>query len=377
MTTRPSRSLSPPPDVRSSTCPPDRSPAAPQASRRRYAIVAAYSALLCLSGAYLYRLARWMQTHGPDWIGPVVFGVLFSAGFVLLGVQVFRAVSRRRFLHLLLMLLILLSFFPAFVNLHRPLERFHLLEYGLLGALIFWARSPRRYSLQFYLGSLGYLLLLGFVDELLQGVVVGRYYDLQDVWINVFSGTIGILVMRMMDLNAPLPLHPRPRHEDAGPLRPAPLIDLHIYGRDLLYVLPVLLVLGTDLVLTRSLRLEDLRGDWCDDGRGIYALQIQPDHRSLLLSPDCKTTCRCDLEGNLLDGFRLALGDVGVPLDWSPPCKEAFRRRFRTGRDDAGNRYLEREGTGRLYRSGPSPTEGTGHVSPACPAPSSRSSERR
>ena len=316
----------------------------------RYVTLALYSVCLCFSGAYLYKLARWTEAQGIGWIGPGVLRTILVIAGILLVIQLFRALLKRRFLHILFLLLIAGCFIPAYLTLHLPLERFHFLEYGILGVLIFWSLKPRRYFLQFYLLSLNILLVVSFFDEIFQGFVPERIYDIHDISINIFSGMIGILAVRMMDLEAPLPLHPHHREEHVAPDEPPPLIDLHIFGSDLFFVLPLLCILALNLFLIHAHEAKDFQGVWQDPLRKEYTLSLYEDGRVLVDFPWCKLFCRFDLEGNRLDGFRLSLGIYGDPEDLSPPCREALEGRFRIHRSKEDRFSLSRKDLGTFYR---------------------------
>jgi hypothetical protein len=76
-------------------------------------------------------------------------------------------------------------------------ERLHLLEYGLL-ALAFGraleARSPARgaRSTRGALAAAGLTAAAGWVDELIQGALPNRHYDLRDVGFNALAGALAL-----------------------------------------------------------------------------------------------------------------------------------------------------------------------------------------
>ena len=319
--------------------------------RLRYVALVLYSVCLCFSGAYLYKLARWTDTVGMGWIGPGTLRAILVIASILLCIQLIRALLKQRYLHILFLILIAGCFIPAYLNLHRPLERFHFLEYGILGVLIFWTFSPRRYSLQFYLLALNILLGVSFFDEIFQGFVPERIYDIKDIWINIFSGMIGLLSFRMMDLNAPLPLHPHHREEHVAPEEPHPLIDLHIFGFDLFFVLPLLCILGLNFILVHAREAEDFHGTWQNPSEKEYSLSLYEDGRALMDFPTCKFFCSFDLEGNLLDGYRISLWSDTDFKVLAPPCRKALGKSFPTHRDKTGRLSLTRKDLGTFYRT--------------------------
>jgi hypothetical protein len=78
----------------------------------------------------------------------------------------------------------------------QHLERTHLPEYGIVGCLAWRALAPlvpgpfASYALAAALGA-----AIGYGDELLQGVLPGRVYDLRDVGMNALGASLGVLVL--------------------------------------------------------------------------------------------------------------------------------------------------------------------------------------
>lgn len=83
----------------------------------------------------------------------------------------------------------------------RPIERIHLVEYGILGALAWWALRRLGWVAGFTLGAaLGLAALVGLGDELVQGVTPGRYFDWRDVMLNAASAALGLAVLVAVSL---------------------------------------------------------------------------------------------------------------------------------------------------------------------------------
>jgi VanZ family protein len=68
-----------------------------------------------------------------------------------------------------------------------PVEAVHFLEYGILGFLLFraLAHQTHDYSIYFTAAIIGFLI--GTIDESIQWLVPGRYWQLSDIWINVLA----------------------------------------------------------------------------------------------------------------------------------------------------------------------------------------------
>jgi len=285
--------------------------------------------LFCCS-AFLYRAALWSQASGYGWLGEWLTRLFLGLIGTLFLYQAIRAFRRKRYAHLLFLCVVVFCFFPAYFNLGLSLERFHLLLYGVLGILVFRTLAPPRYSLRFYLLGLNLLLGVSTFDEILQGWVADRYYDIRDIWTNIFSGMIGLLAVRTMDLSAPLPLHPPSKHEhpDAG-VRPPPLIDLHIYRADLLLMLPVAVLLLFDARVTQLPRVEELAGAWRDRATGSLQMRFLASGEVRIRLEGCEFVRFAEPGGNALDGYRIRLIEAEEAFEGcdgeAAPCAKQLR----------------------------------------------------
>ncbi|MFA5088218.1 MAG: VanZ family protein [Candidatus Omnitrophota bacterium] len=73
-----------------------------------------------------------------------------------------------------------------------PEERIHFLQYGLLAFFIQRAIRPDIKGDTAYLGTWVIVSLLGWLDEGIQHLVPGRYYDIRDVVLNSVSGLMAL-----------------------------------------------------------------------------------------------------------------------------------------------------------------------------------------
>jgi hypothetical protein len=210
------------------------------------------------------------------------------------------------------------SFILVFHLVNQPIEQFHFLQYGVLGILVFWALSGRPYTLQFYLLAITLFLVVGYLDEIIQGFVPDRIYDLEDTYVDVLSGAMGFLLSRIMDLTAPLPLHPTSRSKHGVSTEPTPLIDLHIYWKDLLYLIPLVTILLTDHVFVTWIKPEEVIGRWTCTGSPPCTLTLKKGTEALFTTPLASCAATYGFEGNLLDGFRIRLAT-------SPDLEEAHQ----------------------------------------------------
>jgi hypothetical protein len=68
-----------------------------------------------------------------------------------------------------------------------PAEAVHFLQYGILGFLLFraLAHQTHDYSIYFTAAIIG--CLIGTIDETIQWLVPGRFWELRDIWLNVLA----------------------------------------------------------------------------------------------------------------------------------------------------------------------------------------------
>lgn len=123
-----------------------------------------------------------------DWVGE-------SRGYILLislycGAAGFIYIRYKNILFLGLIFLISLAIFKL---IPLPIERIHFIEYGVLGWLVWRAAGEKKWG---FVIALGYIVVISVLDEVIQGILPNRFYDIRDIWMNIVGGCIG-LVLRM------------------------------------------------------------------------------------------------------------------------------------------------------------------------------------
>lgn len=84
-------------------------------------------------------------------------------------------------------------------------ERFHLLMYGILSCIVFWALKLDVKRKRIYLYTTILVFLLSVIDELIQGILPMRVFDVRDISMNWLSGGMGELFIAFVlrpNLNA-------------------------------------------------------------------------------------------------------------------------------------------------------------------------------
>jgi len=131
-----------------------------------------------------------------EWIGPLTWGpgFLVAGGLAWLGIRFLRSGHGGKGIWLAAFLFVSLGYGLFLYRLSTyPVERFHLLEYGILAFLWIRALDVRTGWARRSCYALAGVLLVGFLDEVLQGVLPRRYYENRDILLNATSGVFGLV----------------------------------------------------------------------------------------------------------------------------------------------------------------------------------------
>jgi VanZ family protein len=126
------------------------------------------------------------------------FAVYAAASAALLYYVIFIRREKAALKYLVLFLAIAGLF--ALVSYARaPAEKVHMAEYGVLGILLYNALKVDldRFDTRLYAWALVLCALIGTVDEIIQYVLPGRYFDWRDIFMNAASGALVLLVIRI------------------------------------------------------------------------------------------------------------------------------------------------------------------------------------
>ncbi|MCP4419928.1 MAG: VanZ family protein, partial [Chloroflexi bacterium] len=85
-----------------------------------------------------------------------------------------------------------LAYWMTFLRISNPAERTHLIEYGVVAALLHQALLERvrngRYVPYPAALTVAATALFGLIDEIIQAVLPSRFFDWNDVFFNAFAG---------------------------------------------------------------------------------------------------------------------------------------------------------------------------------------------
>jgi hypothetical protein len=161
--------------------------------------------LIYLTIPFVRKLRETFVAHWPaEFIGYTVMAVVVCAaatGLILLGRQQSRA-AVPNIVWLIAVATIAVLWTRRLMG--QPEEAVHFIEYGVLGILLFRALSGRVQDATVYAVVTLVGLLIGTVDELIQWLVPGRFWDLRDIVLN--GGAVALIQVAIWRLAPPRPV---------------------------------------------------------------------------------------------------------------------------------------------------------------------------
>lgn len=125
----------------------------------------------------------------------VVLNIVYFIAACCVTLYSYLDLKKRSFTFYLALGLIFLCYGYLLKGLTILIEKIHLLEYGLLSLLIYWAIKPKREGILIYAVILGAVFLVGWADELVQRITPGRVCEFRDVLLNWKAGVLGLLLV--------------------------------------------------------------------------------------------------------------------------------------------------------------------------------------
>ncbi len=225
--------------------------------------VLGYTALLLLTLSVTRRFLDWLALRNLSGL-PSVFLLLAGVGCLLL---LLRRIHRLQGGFSFAVLLRLLGFVGLYLGsmftlTRLTVDRIHFVEYGILGLLCFQAvgsghRAARRVGY-----AMVAVMAVAFLDESVQGILAGRYFDVRDLVIDLVAGLLPVLVL----LGFPSPAREERGGVEAPPVPEAQKVEgafRSFRAADVsALALAVLLVLAVLWVDNVSWDLEPLWGIW-------------------------------------------------------------------------------------------------------------------
>lgn len=168
------------------------------ASGRAWVWTVLYTAVLLGSAAYVRPAATAIRRA----LGPA-FGLAAALSYVVLAFGCLAVIFRRpsgraRVTAGAALGLVILVLAVCLSVIESPEERIHFIEFGLLGGL---ALRAFEHALPVGWASASatlYALGIGVMDELYQGILPGRFYDVRDIVMNGVGGILGWITLRFV-----------------------------------------------------------------------------------------------------------------------------------------------------------------------------------
>ncbi|TDG11596.1 VanZ family protein [Seongchinamella unica] len=158
---------------------------------RTWAVIWAYILLTYLTLPVMRDLLNYLR----DMLGRQQLGMAFNSALAIVGLAIlFLTLARRDWKTVLSVGTALTLIGLIAVQLKIPEERFHFLQYGLLGVLVF--STAREYSLRTTVLLVLFVVAVGIGDETIQWLLPNRVGDLRDVAMNSAAGVLGAWIGR-------------------------------------------------------------------------------------------------------------------------------------------------------------------------------------
>jgi len=160
--------------------------------RLSYSFVFLYILLIFITIPFARRISNVVTKNlGRDTFGYVVL-VAVAVGFVWCAVVLIRKhVGKLPVRNLVWLAGITAGYVYGTVRLWKiPAETFHFLMYGLLSYLLYRALRHHINDFTIFLTVSFIVFFVGIVDEIIQWVVPGRFWNFGDVWVNFIAGVL-------------------------------------------------------------------------------------------------------------------------------------------------------------------------------------------
>lgn len=159
-----------------------------------WTIVGVYTGFIYATLSLMPGVWKWLTQQVGRPINYLAVIILTVAGAFLLWYLIF--VRRdKNISSYVWFLLIACLYIYGLGKIHRPAEKIHFLEYGLLSYFVFRALRNDIKNRSIYLWTALIVFLLGFLDEGIQWFLPNRYYDIRDVIVNGAAGLLGLGVI--------------------------------------------------------------------------------------------------------------------------------------------------------------------------------------
>ncbi|MFC1570510.1 VanZ family protein [Candidatus Omnitrophota bacterium] len=130
--------------------------------------------------------------------GPVVVMLLVLLAAILVLVHMVFVKKEKGAKEYLLFLLFLWVYLALWKIAKMPAEKVHLIEYSILGVMVYNALKIDidSYKWKLYIFGGVFCIVIALIDEVIQGILPNRVFDFRDIFINVMSSLTALMVIR-------------------------------------------------------------------------------------------------------------------------------------------------------------------------------------
>ena len=134
--------------------------------------------------------------------------IVYAAAALVLFYYVIVIKKEKNILKYVALILFIAAYVMILKYAQHAREKIHMIEYGLLGIMLYNALKIDlgRFDIKLYLLGAFICALVGYVDELIQGVLPNRVFDRRDIFMNAVSGILPLLVIRVNILRKESPV---------------------------------------------------------------------------------------------------------------------------------------------------------------------------
>jgi VanZ family protein len=162
---------------------------------RKFIFLAFYVLLIFISIPFVWRVEVYLRSRHLLMVTVYVLITLYIAALVLIMIRY--AVHRWKAAAVLAVYTVI---YVAIILQARGFDKkIHFIEYGILAFLVHDMLKRRMGTIAGYLVSLGAVVVIGWVDEIIQFFVPHRNYDMGDLMSNVLAAVLMLLLVFIVE----------------------------------------------------------------------------------------------------------------------------------------------------------------------------------
>lgn len=139
-----------------------------------------YTVIILCTLSYI----RLIWEYAGTLLGPVRNHLIVGLYVGVAGIMYFRK-------KIFFTIIVLLVGMAAYKYITIPIERIHFIQYGLLGWMVWGAVKGTKHK---FIIAILYIVGIGVLDEIIQGILPTRVYELRDIYMNIFGGSLGMVL---------------------------------------------------------------------------------------------------------------------------------------------------------------------------------------